>query len=307
MQLRDDRYGQDVDRAGPGRPSGPRHAGRVAGGRRRTRRTVSVPAVVATVVLLTGAGSAYILVSGEAPARTSATASSSSPGAGGAHTADGPGSAGGPPTGPASPAVGAGATEGTAGPEATPSPSATAAPSHAAASASAEPSSRPSAKNDRPAQPTRGPSGSGPVGPDPKVPGARTSTKDVQTAQTLSLQLLNGERATVGRPPLVLKQNLSDFARRWAEHMRKNGFGHSSDEERAYLNTGSRTWTGENIVWWSDASMTAQEAAEKFQSMWRHSPGHYKGQVSAEFTEVGVGLYHDASGWWGVHAFSDGR
>ncbi|MFD6229322.1 CAP domain-containing protein [Streptomyces sp. NPDC060232] len=144
------------------------------------------------------------------------------------------------------------------------------------------------------------------MGPDPKVPGARTSTQDVRTAQSLSLHLLNSERATVGRPPLVLKQDLSDFAGKWAEHMKKNGFGHSSNEERAYLKIGSRTWTGENIVWWSDASMTAQEAAEKFQSMWRHSPGHYKAQVSAEFTEVGVGLYHDASGWWGVHNFSDG-
>ncbi|MFC9823378.1 CAP domain-containing protein [Streptomyces erythrochromogenes] len=301
MQLRDDEFGQGVDGAVPDRSSGPRHAGRVAGGRRRTRRKMPVPAAVATVVLLTGAGSAYTLISGEAPARTAATASASSS----SSDAVGPGPLGGPPTGPASPTVGAGAAAETPTAGATPSPSTTAA-SPSPTAASAEPVSKQSAKNDRPAQPTRGPSGNGPVGPDPKVPGARISTQDVRTAQSLSLQLLNGERATVGRPPLVLKQDLSDFARKWAEHMKKNGFGHSSNEERAYLNTGSRTWTGENIVWWSDASMTAQEAAEKFQSMWRHSPGHYKAQVSAEFTEVGVGLHHDASGWWGVHNFSDG-
>ncbi|MFD3550669.1 CAP domain-containing protein [Streptomyces goshikiensis] len=139
------------------------------------------------------------------------------------------------------------------------------------------------------------------------MPGARTSTQDVRTAQALSLQLLNNERAAVGLPPLALRQDLGDFARKWAEHMRTSGFSHSSSEERAYLKTGTRTWTGENIVWYSDASMTAQEAAEKFQSMWRHSPGHYKAQVSPDFTEVGVGLYHDSSGWWGVHNFSDGR
>ncbi|MFG2339652.1 CAP domain-containing protein [Streptomyces yangpuensis] len=306
MQLRDDEFGQDVYRAGaegsgPDRPSGPRHAGRPAGGRRRTRGRMPVPAAVATVVLLTGAGSAYTLISGEDPARSAATASSSS------SDAVGPGPlGGGPSAGPASPAVGAGAVEGTPTVAATPSTSATSvSPSRTAASA--EPTSRQSAKTDRTVQPTRGPSGNGPVGPDPKVPGARISTQDVRTAQSLSLQLLNNERATVGRPPLVLRQDLSDFARKWAEHMKKNGFGHSSNEERAYLNTGSRTWTGENIVWWSDASMTAQEAAEKFQSMWRHSPGHYKAQVSAEFTEVGVGLHHDASGWWGVHNFSDGK
>ncbi|MEV7582906.1 CAP domain-containing protein [Streptomyces erythrochromogenes] len=306
MQLRDDEFGQDRAE----RPSGPRHAGRVAGGRRRPRRKMPVPAAVATVVLLTGAGSAYTLISGESPARTAATASSSSPSSASSSSSSSASSSDavgpGPLDGPASPATGAGATEGTPAAGAAPSANATAAsPSRTAASP--EPAATQSAKTDRAAQPTRGPSGSGPVGPDPKVPGARISTQDVRTAQSLSLQLLNNERATVGRPPLVLRQDLSDFARKWAEHMKKNGFGHSSNEERAYLNTGSRTWTGENIVWWSDASMTAQEAAEKFQSMWRHSPGHYKAQVSAEFTEVGVGLYHDASGWWGVHNFSDGK
>lgn len=139
------------------------------------------------------------------------------------------------------------------------------------------------------------------------MPGPRTTTQDLATAQSLSLQLLNNERAAVGRPPLALKQDLSAFARKWAEHMRNNGFAHSSSDDRAYLKTGSRTWTGENIVWFSDASMTAQEAAEKFQSMWRHSSGHYKAQVNPDFTEVGVGLYRDSTGWWGVHNFSDGK
>ncbi|GAA3092547.1 hypothetical protein GCM10020254_41980 [Streptomyces goshikiensis] len=145
--------------------------------------------------------------------------------------------------------------------------------------------------------------GAGPQGARGAVPPRRTSGPPSRCP----LQLLNAERAAVGRPPLALRQDLSDFARKWAEHMRTSGFSHSSSEERAYLKTGTRTWTGENIVWFSDASMTAQEAAEKFQSMWRHSPGHYKAQVSPDFTEVGVGLHHDSSGWWGVHNFSDGR
>ncbi|WP_405959413.1 CAP domain-containing protein (plasmid) [Streptomyces sp. NBC_00868] len=123
----------------------------------------------------------------------------------------------------------------------------------------------------------------------------------------MSLELLNIERARVGLPPLVLKTDLSGFARSWALHMRNQGFAHSSNEQRDALATGSRTWVGENIVWWSDKAMTAQQAAEKFQSMWRHSPGHYKSQTNTQFTEVGVGLYHDETGWWGVHNFSDGR
>ncbi|MCQ6553317.1 CAP domain-containing protein [Streptomyces sp. C10-9-1] len=123
----------------------------------------------------------------------------------------------------------------------------------------------------------------------------------------MSFRLLNAERATVGLPPLKLRTDLSEFARGWARHMSTSGFGHSDSSDTDHLLTGGRTWIGENIVWWSDESMTAQEAAEKFQSMWRHSPGHYKGQTSTSFTEVGVGIYRDDSGWWGVHNFSDGR
>ncbi|WP_030754887.1 MULTISPECIES: CAP domain-containing protein [unclassified Streptomyces] len=321
MQFHDDEftYGADVNAAadlevnGAGsrsdRRGRARAADRAAGGHRKGRRRAPLMAAAA-VVLLAGVGSAYALISDEAPERTAATGSPSAL----AGRPDAVDAVDGPPNATAS--AGA-AAEATASPEATAS-----APASASTSASASapaPATRPKDGEQRsgaPAtegapkagtSPTRSTSASGPTGPDPKVPGARTTTQDVATAQSLSLQLLNNERAAVGRPPLALKQDLSAFARKWAEHMRNNGFAHSSSDDRAYLKTGSRTWTGENIVWFSDASMTAQEAAEKFQSMWRHSSGHYKAQVNPDFTEVGVGLYHDSSGWWGVHNFSDGK
>ncbi|WKD33538.1 CAP domain-containing protein [Streptomyces xanthophaeus] len=315
MRYHDDEftYGADADAGVAGAGSAPdrrgrsRAARRAAGGHRRNRRRTPLMAAAA-VVLLAGVGSAYALISDEAPERTAATGSPSA-------LAGRPDEVDGLPATTASAAAGAGpsATQGTAGPSAVAS-----APASASASA---PGPGPQAKDgeqrsgapatERAAKPAAPPTGgtpaSGPAGPDPKVPGPRTSTQDVATAQSLSLQLLNNERAAVGRPPLALKQDLSDFARKWAEHMKNNGFAHSSSADRAYLKTGSRTWTGENIVWYSDASMTAQEAAEKFQSMWRHSSGHYKAQVNPDFTEVGVGLYHDSTGWWGVHNFSDGK
>ncbi|MFA7762055.1 CAP domain-containing protein [Streptomyces sp. NRRL S-448] len=306
-------YGADTDAdvngaaagSGSDRRGRSRAARRAAGGHRRSRRRTPLLAAAA-VVLLAGVGSAYALISDEAPERAGATGSPSA-------LASQPDAVDGLPTATASPATGAGpsATEGTASPSATASAPASASASAPAPQAkdaeqrSGAPATERTAKPTAP--PTRSASGSGPTGPDPKVPGPRTSTQDVATAQSLSLQLLNNERAAVGRPPLALKQDLSDFARKWAEHMKNNGFAHSSSADRAYLKTGSRTWTGENIVWYSDASMTAQEAAEKFQSMWRHSSGHYKAQVNPDFTEVGVGLYHDSSGWWGVHNFSDGK
>ncbi|MFI1649334.1 CAP domain-containing protein [Streptomyces avidinii] len=300
LRHHDDEFASDRPRRGRGRGRG-RGARRAAGravGHRGSRRRAPVLAAAA-VVLLAGVGAAaYTLGSDGAPERTAAAGARSA--LGGRPSPAGPDLI--PATATVSPTAGTSASA--AG--ATPVPGATASPSPAkggdrsTAGAPAERSAGPTAPSSRPA-------GSGPTGPDPKVPGARTTTQDVGEAQALSLHLLNAERAAVGRRPLALKQDLSDFARKWAEHMKNRGFSHSSSDDRAYLKTGSRTWTGENIVWYSDASMTAQEAAEKFQSMWRHSPGHYKAQVNPDFTEVGVGLYHDSSGWWGVHNFSDGK
>ncbi|MER7821925.1 CAP domain-containing protein [Streptomyces sp. NPDC096097] len=311
MQFHDDEFTHGADVSGAGsrsdRRGRARAAGRAAGGHRKGRRRAPLMAAAA-VVLLAGVGSAYALISDEAPERTVATGSPAAP----AGRTDAVDAVDGPPNATASAGAPADAT---ASPQATAPASASASASASAPAPTAQskdgeqrsgaPATERSTKAGTP--PTRSASGSGPTGPDPKVPGARTTTQDVATAQSLSLQLLNNERAAVGRPPLALKQDLSAFARKWAEHMRNNGFAHSSSDDRAYLKTGSRTWTGENIVWFSDASMTAQEAAEKFQSMWRHSSGHYKAQVNPDFTEVGVGLYHDSSGWWGVHNFSDGK
>ncbi|WP_030714474.1 CAP domain-containing protein [Streptomyces sp. NRRL S-237] len=322
MQFHDDgfTYGSDVNAAADPNPEAnaggsrsdrrgrARAAGRAAGGHRKGRRRTPLMAAAA-VVLLAGVGSAYALISDEAPQRTAATGSPSA-------LAGWPGAVDGLPTATASPTAAADAT-------ASPAAGASASTSASASASASAPAPGPAARSEDGGQrsgapaterapgpstpPTRSTSGNGPTGPDPKVPGPRTTTQDVATAQSLSLQLLNAERAAVGRPPLALKQDLSAFARKWAEHMRNNAFAHSSSDDRAYLKTGSRTWTGENIVWFSDASMTAQEAAEKFQSMWRHSSGHYKAQVNPDFTEVGVGLYHDSTGWWGVHNFSDGK
>ncbi|CAM5246431.1 CAP domain-containing protein [Streptomyces avidinii] len=292
LRHHDDEFATDRPRRGRGRG-----ARRAAGHRGSPRRAPVLAA--AAVVLLAGVGTAaYTLGSDGASERTAAVGTRSA--LGGRPSPAGTDLV--PATSTASPTASTSASAaGT-----TPVPGSTASPSPAktgdrsTAGAPAERSAGPTAPSTRPA-------GSGPTGPDPKVPGARTTTQDVGEAQALSLHLLNAERAAVGRRPLALKQDLSDFARTWAEHMKNSGFSHSSSDDRAYLKTGSRTWTGENIVWYSDASMTAQEAAEKFQSMWRHSPGHYKAQVNPDFTEVGVGLYHDSSGWWGVHNFSDGK
>ncbi|MFJ3833423.1 CAP domain-containing protein [Streptomyces sp. NPDC090046] len=291
------------------RRAGGRRAVRTRSGARRSGLVVSAAALVAVAAgafALHGTGGA----SGGADRVAASSSTDTDAGAGAGAGADAATEPAQQP-GPGTPTGISGSPLASATPSGAPasSPAAAASPS-AEVRPDAAPSrgSKPSKGADAPGPaPAGGASGSGPVGPDPRVAGPRVSSQAVRDAEAMSLKLLNGERATVGLAPLVLKDDLSGFAREWARHMRTSGFGHSGSKDTGHLVTGSRTWVGENIVMWSDESMTAQQAAEKFQSMWRHSPGHYKAQTSRTFTEVGVGIYHDESGWWGVHNFSDGR
>ncbi|MGW2373446.1 MULTISPECIES: CAP domain-containing protein [Kitasatospora] len=119
------------------------------------------------------------------------------------------------------------------------------------------------------------------------------------------MKLINEERARNGVPALVVKADLTDFAVQWTRHMRETGFAHSENASGAGPSlTGSRTLTGECIVMWSDASLTGEQAAERFQEMWTESPGHHAAQINPRYKEIGIGLYHDSSGWWGVHEFA---
>ncbi|MCI4061434.1 CAP domain-containing protein [Micromonospora sp. R77] len=168
------------------------------------------------------------------------------------------------------------------------------------------------AKSQSPRTGSRPVESGGPVRPGrPQVtggssrPGGTSAGQVNAEAERWSLTLLNEERAKVGLPPVAQEGDLSQFARRWAELMRRTSFHHSGSE-RDYLVRGQRTTTSENIVWWSDGDLNAEQAARRLQDMWRTSPGHYKNQTTREWTEVGVGLYHDSSGWWGVHVFSNG-
>jgi uncharacterized protein YkwD len=73
--------------------------------------------------------------------------------------------------------------------------------------------------------------------------------------------------------------------------MAQSGFRHSGGP-----------WA-ENIVWYSSASMTPQQAAASFHSSWVNSTPHYLAMINPSWTYVGIGLYRDASGWYGTHEF----
>ena len=40
-----------------------------------------------------------------------------------------------------------------------------------------------------------------------------------------------------------------------------------------------------------------------FNTSWVNSPGHYANMTNARYTEIGIGLYRNADGWWATHVF----
>ncbi|OPC79721.1 hypothetical protein B4N89_01080 [Embleya scabrispora] len=135
--------------------------------------------------------------------------------------------------------------------------------------------------------------------------GNRPPSQSITDAEAMSPELLNIERAKVGLPPLRASADPGAFARTRAEHMRRNGFAHSARGANSLV-TGRHTAVAGNIVMWGDPAPAARRAAEKFQDMRRHSPGHHRNRTDPAHTEAGIGIFHDESGGWGVHEFADG-
>jgi uncharacterized protein YkwD len=113
----------------------------------------------------------------------------------------------------------------------------------------------------------------------------------VAQAEDYSLLLLNELRVSRGLAKVRVDPNMSNYARSWSQTMAQSGFRHSGGP-----------WA-ENIVWYSSASMTPQQAAASFHSSWVNSTPHYLAMINPSWTYVGIGLYRDASGWYGTHEF----
>ena len=127
-----------------------------------------------------------------------------------------------------------------------------------------------------------------------------------QEAEAWSLRFLNDAREEAGVPEVSPAEDLTRFARDWSERMSEIGMQHSNQSARRALIDGDRTAVGENVAWLGDESLSPPVAAARLQQLWRESPGHYINQIRPAWTEVGVGLHHDESGWWATHVFADG-
>jgi hypothetical protein len=115
--------------------------------------------------------------------------------------------------------------------------------------------------------------------------------------RTLTLCLLNEERARKGLAPLRAEARLELASQRHSEDMaRRSFFEHETpegvDPQARILATGypaTNAFTGENIARGEFAESSPVEIVDS----WMHSPGHRENILRAEFTEVGVGVATD--------------
>ncbi|MBU3189059.1 CAP domain-containing protein [Clostridium bowmanii] len=109
------------------------------------------------------------------------------------------------------------------------------------------------------------------------------------------ITLVNQERAKLGLAPLKANSALSNVARTKSEDMRDNNyFSHTSPTYGSPFDMMKKfgityTAAGENIA-------MGQPTAASVMKGWMNSPGHKANILSANFTEIGVGVAKDASG-----------
>ncbi|WP_449515996.1 CAP domain-containing protein [Clostridium sp.] len=137
-----------------------------------------------------------------------------------------------------------------------------------------------------------------------KATPAKTAPAKTPTATNLTennklenevIVLVNQERAKQGLAPLKANSALSNVARTKSEDMRDNNyFSHTSPTYGSPFDMMKKfgityTAAGENIA-------MGQPTAASVMEGWMNSPGHKANILSANFTEIGVGVAKDASG-----------
>jgi uncharacterized protein YkwD len=124
-------------------------------------------------------------------------------------------------------------------------------------------------------------------------------TRDnLRSTRTAVLCLLNRERAGHGLAPLRRSSNLELASQRHSEHMAvRNFFAHDTPDGvdpgarmAAAGNPITASATGENIAWGSGAAATPVRIVQG----WMKSPGHRANILRPQFSEVGVGVAHEA-------------
>ncbi|EAX48069.1 Allergen V5/Tpx-1 family protein [Thermosinus carboxydivorans Nor1] len=121
-----------------------------------------------------------------------------------------------------------------------------------------------------------------------------TSSASVAAEEQQAVALLNADRAKYGLPALKVNPQLTDLARRYAQDMINRGyFSHYNPEgqspfDRMRAAGISYRYAGENLA--INQNVASAELA------FMNSPGHRANILSSNYTEVGIGVRHDANG-----------
>ena len=137
-----------------------------------------------------------------------------------------------------------------------------------------------------------------------------------EQGERVILARTNAFRRGHGLGQLTRNDNLDAVAQWFADYMGRTGhYGHEGDgrEPHERIQAGGYAYcrVGENIGWQererSDGSEVAIEPIElgrRFFEGWRASPPHRENLLTAEFTEIGLGLAHGDDGrYYGVQLF----
>ncbi len=129
---------------------------------------------------------------------------------------------------------------------------------------------------------------------DDAVGNAQICTEEFAGPECEVLELVNKERAAVGRPALRFDVSLAKAARAHAKDMvERNYFSHTSPEggmfsERAMASGYEGFPRGENIA-------VGQQSPQAVMESWMNSPGHRNNILDDQATALGVGL--DGTHW----------
>jgi uncharacterized protein YkwD len=111
-------------------------------------------------------------------------------------------------------------------------------------------------------------------------------------SEARALQLLNGERARAGLPPLRLNSGATSVARAWSTAMSVRKLAHNPNLSRDLGQAGVTGWAaaGENV---GDGT-----SADQLHALFMASSGHRANILSSQFSEVGIGAVMSGGKLW---------
>lgn len=103
-------------------------------------------------------------------------------------------------------------------------------------------------------------------------------------AEARALQLINDERSRAGLAPLGLNGGAASVARSWSTRMATSGLAHNPDLAGDLARAGAGGWRtiGENVG--------RAGSIDQAHALFMGSEGHRASIMSAEFSEVGIGV-----------------